>query len=295
MNIIIGTFKDFMRDDCPRKAAALAFYAIFSLPALLLLIVMIAGAVWGDQAAQGQLVSKLESTVGPAAAEQINTMIEHAGDPTSKSGWALLAGIAGLLFAATGALAQIQRSLNDAWNVSEEKGGLRGFVMKRVISLLYIFGIGVLLVAVVTVTTALSAFQDRIADAISIPGAQYIFWALNLVVSLVVLTLVFASIYKYFPDIDIDWKDVWMGAVVTAILFVVGHFLIGLYLGYSDKTSAYGGAGSLALLLLWIYYSALIFLFGAEFTQSWWQHYRHASDEVHEDPERDVDLVYTRS
>src|SRR5690606_21846602 len=159
MNIIIGTFKDFMRDDCPRKAAALAFYAIFSLPALLLLIVMIAGAVWGDQAAQGQLVSKLESTVGPAAAEQINTMIEHAGAPTSKSGWMLLAGIAGLLFAATGALAQIQRSLKDAWNVSEEKGGLRGFVMKRVISLLYIFGIGVLLVAVVTVTTALSAFQ----------------------------------------------------------------------------------------------------------------------------------------
>lgn len=294
MNIITGSFKDFMHDDCPRKAAALAFYAIFSLPAMLLIIIMIAGAVWGEQAAQGQLVSRIESVVGPAAAQQINTMVENAGDTTSKSGWALAAGIAGLLFAATGALAQIQKSLNDAWHVPEDKGGVRGFFMKRLASLFYLFCIGVLLVVFVAISTALSQFQERITEAIAIPGAHYIFWALNLVVSLVVLTLVFASIYKHFPDIDVDWNDVWMGAVVTAMLFVVGQFLIGLYFGFTDKTSAYGGAGSLALLLLWIYYSALIFLLGAEFTQNWWQHYRRP--ELHEEePHTEPELSYSRS
>lgn len=290
MNILKATFKDFMRDDCLRKAAALAFYAIFALPALLLIIIMIAGAVWGEQAAQGQLVSRIETAVGAQAAEQINTMVEKAGDKRSKSGWALVAGIAGLLFAATGALAQIQRTLNDAWNVEEQKTGIRGTIQKRLMSLVYLLGIGALLVVAVAASTMLSAFQAQIDSMITIPGARYVFWALNILVSLAILTFAFAAVYKLFPDVDVDWNDVWMGAVVTAILFVLGQFLIGLYLGFSDKTSAYGGAGSLALLLLWIYYSAIIFLLGAEFTQNWWQHYR-AQDET-EAPR--VELGYSR-
>ena len=279
VNMFRATFRDFMRDDCPRKAAALAFYSIFALPPTLLIIVTIMGMVWGPEAAQGHLSAKLDDFVGPSAAEQLNTMIENANDPRTQTGWAVAIGIAGIVFAATGAFAQIQKTLNDAWNVSPESGGIKGTVSKRLMSLVYLLGLGILLVIAVAASTVLSAFQENIQSWISIPGAQYIFHGVNLIVSIAIFTVLFAAVYKFFPDTEIDWKDVWMGAVVTAILFAVGKFAIAFYLGFSDKTAAYGAAGSLAALLLWIYYSALIFLLGAEFTQQWWQHHQANREE----------------
>jgi membrane protein len=271
MDLIKDTVKDFIADDCPRKAAALAFYAIFALPAMLLLIITIAGFVWSEEAARGELVTRLSDTVGPEAAQQVHAMVENVNRPDSNSAWAVVAGIAGLLFSATGALVQIQRTLNDAWNVEPEKGGLRHFLLKRLVSFLYILGLGLLLIAAIVASGMLSAFQEEIREWINIPGIQYIFFALNIVLFVGILTVMFAAVFKFFPDVHVEWRDVWVGAAITAVLFVIGNVLIGFYLGYGDKTGAYGAAGSLALLLLWIYFAAMIFLLGAEFTQNWWQ------------------------
>ena len=267
--LLLATGKDALEDDVPSLSAAIAYYTVFSLPPLLVVIVGVAGLIFGAEAVEEAIVDQVQGAVGPGAADEVAAMIEQrAGSLTGGLG-AKLAGIAALLFGATGAFAQLQKALNRAWEVEDaEGGGVVGVVMKRVLSFGMILTIAFLLLASLALSAALTALGDAAGEAVGglPPGLMQ---ALNLALSLGVITVLFAFMFKVLPDAEIAWRDVWVGAFVTAVLFTVGKSLIGLYLGTADPGSAFGAAGSLALILVWIYYSALIVLVGAEFTQQW--------------------------
>jgi membrane protein len=266
-----ATFREFGQDDCASMAAALAYYTIFSLPALLVIVTWVAGLAFDPTDVQGRIRTELQEVVGPEGAEQVETMIGHA-QRTGAAPLAAVIGIGTLLFGATGALAQLQASLNRAWGVKPDPqaGGLKQFLLKRILSLGMVLVIGFLLLVALLVTATLSALSER-----WLPGnwSQPLLLVAGFLVDLAVVTLLFAAIFKVLPDVEIAWREVWVGAGVTAVLFVLGKFAMGFYLGRSDVGSAYGVAGSLALVLVWIYYSGLILLAGAEFTQVWARRY----------------------
>jgi len=270
MGLIKATFKDFFDDNAPRLAAALSYYTIFALPPLLVLILMIAGAVVDPADLQGRIQTQMQSMLGPDAAAQVTTIIENASRPGTGGVLATVLSIAALLFGATGAFAQLQAALNTAWEVKPdpEQGGLKGFIMKRVTSFGMILGVVFLLLVSLVVSAAITAFGDMIGGMLGgLSGV--LLQVIQVALSLGIITLLFATIFKVLPDAKIAWKDVWVGAAVTALLFVVGKFLIGFYISRSEPGSAYGAAASLAVILVWVYYAALILLLGAEFTQQW--------------------------
>jgi membrane protein len=268
-SIISRTFREFIDDECPRLAAALAYYTFFSLPALLVAIVYVGGTLVHDQpAVQERLISHFEETMGREGAEQITTIIKHATNRQySGIGWVV--GTVMLVLGATGALTELQTALNRAWHVEPDpsQGGVWQFLTKRLLSLTMVLGIAALVTASLAISWGLSAFGDWLNAHPSTPLRSEIIGWLHGAVSLAVITVLFATILKYLPDAHIDWSDVWLGAAVTALLFWLGQSVLGLYFTYSKPTSAYGAAGSLALVLLWMYYSAMIFFLGAEFTQ----------------------------
>lgn len=265
--ILSQTLREFVNDECPRLAAAMAYYTFFSLPALLVVIVYIGGLLVGRQAVEERLKSHFEETIGPVGAIQMTKILKNASHPQqSWRGW--IVGTAMLLLGATGALQELQTALNRAWQVEpdpRQHAWLR-FVIKRLISLALLLLIALLLIGSLAVSWGLAAFGHWIDTH---PGiwfsSQLIRW-LHSLLSLVIITVLFAAVLKFLPDARVDWSDVWVGAVVTSLLFWLGQWLIGLYISWSHPTSAYGAAGSLALVLLWIYYSAMIFFLGAEFT-----------------------------
>jgi len=261
---------DFADDECPRMAAALSYYTVFSLPPLLVLILLVASIFLDPQDVQGALAAQIQSLMGPDAAGQIRTILEQAERPGASKGIAAVLGIVGVLFGATGVFIELQGALNRAWEVAPdpEKGGLKNMITKRVFSLGMILTIAFVLLVSLALSAVLSSFGDALAGMI--PGlGEVVLHVINFVISFGVITLLFAAMFKVIPDAEIAWRDVWVGAAATAFLFVVGKFLIGFYLGRSDPGQAYGAAGSLAVLLVWIYYSAMILFFGAEFTQKW--------------------------
>jgi membrane protein len=264
-SMIKESFKGWMDDGALDLGAALAYYTIFSLAPLLLIVIGVAGLVWGREAVQGQLVSQLQGVVGPQGSEAIQTMIANAG----RHGSGVLATIVGLvtiLFGATGAFVQLQSALNRVWNVEPRPGaGIWSFVRTRLISFGMILGIGFLLLVSLVLTAAVAAIGKWATGLL--PGGETLVSALTFAVSFLLITLLFAMIYKVLPDVEIAWRDVWIGAGVTAFLFTIGKFLIGLYLGKSSAASTYGAAGSLVVLLLWVYYSSQILFLGAEFTE----------------------------
>ncbi|MEL6614558.1 MAG: YihY/virulence factor BrkB family protein [Bacteroidota bacterium] len=264
------TVAEVSEDDVTSLSAAIAYYTVFSLPPLLVVIVAMAGAVFGVDRVQGALVGQVGDLVGPEGAEAIRTMIENASTLGSGIGGKLL-GLAALLFGATGAFGQLQKALNRAWEVDEAAsgGGLATLVMKRVLSFGMVLTIAFLLLVSLAMSAVLSAVGDAAGGLVPNAFAGTLVDLLNTVVSLGVVALLFALMFRTLPDADVRWRDVWVGAFATAVLFTLGKFLIGLYLGRSDPGSAFGAAGSLALILIWIYYSALIVLVGAEFTQAW--------------------------
>ena len=273
---IVGLFKksvsDFIADDCMDSAAALSYYTIFSLPAVLVLLLLIVGAVMNANDVRGGLESQMQNLMGPTAGEQVRTIIEKADQKPHGSGLLpTILGIAGLIFGATGAFGQFQKSLNRTWDVEPDpdQGGIKAFLSKRVFSLGIILVVAFMLLVSLVISTALSGMGDRLQSFLPSGLSEPVLQALNLLISLGAITLLFAAMFKILPDAKISWRSVWVGALVTAILFVVGKYLIGLYLGQSNPGQAYGAAGSLAVLLLWIYYSSLIVLFGAEFTETW--------------------------
>jgi membrane protein len=255
-------FADFSADDCPSMAAALAFWALFSLPSLLLIIIYVAGLALGPEAANGQIQSHLSSAMGPSAESEIQSAVSNIAHSRRSGIVASVFGIAGLVLSALSVLLQLRTSLNRAWRVTLTGSGVRNYLMTRVQSVLLMIGGGVLVMVSLVVTSTLTAAAQRVPYE----AAVHVF---TFIISLLALAVVFGAILKAIPDVDLAWRDVWAGGLFIAALFELGKFLIAFYLGHLGKTSIYGAAGSLAAFLLWTYYSALVFLLGVEFTQVW--------------------------
>jgi len=267
VSVIKKTFKQFSNDDCMSMGAGLAYYTIFALPPLLVILVAIGSAVFDREQVESALESQMQ---GVMDAEQMDAMIER----TQASGAGLVASLIGLgllLFGATGVVAQLQTALNRVWEVQPdpEQGGVRTFITKRILSLAMILAVAFVLLVSLVLTSVLSAVGGYIAGLL--PGGfwQPVLWAANLLISWLVFSLLFAAIFKILPDAEIAWKDVAVGSGATAILFMLGQFLLSFYLGNAAVGTPYGAAGSLVLVLVWVYYSSLILLLGAEFTQAW--------------------------
>src|SRR5262245_6040311 len=272
--VVSQTFREFLDDECPQLAAATAYYTFFALPALLVLIVMAAGIVLvnHDKEIEARLRTHFEETTGPEVAEEIANIVKNARKLShpKESGPGCAIGIGMLLLGATGALRELQTALNRAWHVEPDpqQGGFRYFLLKRLMSLALLLGIAVLLIASLAISWGLTAFGHWIdAHPNVLLTSRVIAW-LHSGASLIVFTLLFAALFRFLPDAKVDWSDAWSGAVVTTVLFWLGQWALGHYLAWSKPTSAYGAAGSLALVLLWMYYSAMIFFLGAEFTHA---------------------------
>lgn len=258
-----------------RMSAAMSYYTIFSLPGLLLIVVSVAGFIFGEEAVQGEISNQISNMIGVDAAKSVEDMIANVHQNES-SVWATIIGAATLIFGATGVFYQLQQSLNIIWEVQVKKEeGIKKILIDRITSFGVILAIGFLMLISLVLTAGLSALSDFIRE--NLPSYLiYVFYIAEFLVSYGIITLLFATIYKVLPDVDIEWKTVWVGAAVTAALFVIGKFALGIYFGKSDPASAYGAAGSLILILLWVSYSCLILFFGAEFTQVYARRYGHS-------------------
>jgi len=263
--------RDFVEDDCSTQAAALSYYTVFSLPPLLLLLLMLVGALVDPRKVEGAIQTQINSLMGSGAADQIRTILQIAHRPGSGGIIATVVGLVTLLLGAAGAFGQLQAALNRAWEVAPDpqQGGLKAFLVKRVFSFGMVLSVAFLLLVSLVLSAALSGLGGRLGGMLPEGLSSTLLQILNQVLSFVVITALFAAIFKVLPDATAAWRDVWVGAAVTALLFVVGKYLIGLYLGRSNPGEAFGAAGSLALILVWIYYSSMILLYGAEFTQAW--------------------------
>jgi membrane protein len=273
--ILKQSVRDFIDDDAPTMAAALSYYTVFSLPPLLVLLLMLLGAVLDPQDVQGTVESNIRGLMGPEGSSQVRTIIASADRPGSGNVLTTVLGLVALLLGATGVFGQLQAALNRAWEVGPdpEQGGLRSFVMKRIFSLGMVLGLAFVLLVSLVLSAALSAFGDSLAALLPEGLSGPLLHGINLVISFGVITLLFASMFKVLPDATIAWRDVWIGAGFTAFLFTVGKFFLGLYLGRSNPGEAFGAAGALALMLVWIYYSSMIVLFGATLTRMWTERY----------------------
>ena len=261
--LIKGSVMAFIADGALSQGAAIAYYTIFSIAPVLVIVIAIAGLVFGHDAAQGAIVRQLGGMMGQQSADAVQGMIKSAD--SQKSGIiATVLGIATLLVTASGVFAQMQSALNLIWK-AEPKAGMSRLVRARIASLGLVGALGFLLMVSLVVSAALSALDSFLNGFF--PGAQVLMQVLNFALSLAMISVLFGAIYKVLPDKAITWRDVAVGAVATAFLFTVGKTLIGLYLGHSNIASSYGGAGAFVIILLWIYYSSQIFLLGAEFTR----------------------------
>jgi membrane protein len=269
--IVKQSGKDFIEDDCMDAAASLSYYTIFSLPAILVLLLTLISAVMDPSDVKGGLEGQLQTMMGPSAGEQVRTIIQQAEQKPHGGFLPTILGIAGLIFGATGAFGQLQKTLNRAWNVEPDpnQGGFKNFLSKRIFSLGMILVVAFFLLVSLVISTALTGAGGRLSSILPSGLSGPLLEVFNTVISLAVITALFAALFKVMPDAKITWRSVWVGAAVTAVLFVLGKFVIGFYLGRSNPGQAYGAAGSLAVLLLWVYYSSLILLFGAEFTETW--------------------------
>jgi membrane protein len=250
-------------DDAPTLGAALAFYTLFSLAPVLIVAVSVAGLVFGDKAAQGEIVRQFQGLMGTQGATAIEIILQS----TNRPGLGVLAtalSLIAILVGASGAFNELQDALNIIWKVHSTKSFWSLALRHRVFSLGLVVTTGFLLLTSLVITASLSAAERLVGTLL--PISIVVLQSMNFVFSFVVITLLFALIFKLIPDTIIPWRDVWMGAAVTSLLFTVGKVLIGFYLGHSALTSAYGAAASLVVFLIWIYYSAQILLFGAEIT-----------------------------
>jgi len=262
--------QEFVEDECPRQAAALAYYTAFSLPPLLVLVLTITGFVYDADRVKQKITSEVKTVLNEDGAAQVNEMITAADE--KKKGWIdAIVGTVALLFGATGAMAQLQISLNKAWEVEPDPktGGVKTFALKRLFSFGMLIVIAFLLLVSLVLSAVLSAIHDTTAAWLPGPIMTVVLMLANGAISFLVVTALFACILKFLPDAQIAWRDVLAGAIFTTALFAIGKWVLGFYLGNSNVGSAFGQAKSLALIMLWVYYSAMIVLLGAEFTQVW--------------------------
>ncbi|HET9297688.1 MAG TPA: YihY/virulence factor BrkB family protein [Candidatus Binatia bacterium] len=260
------TIDEWVEAEPFQLAAALSYYTLFSLAPLLLIAIGVAGFVFGREAAQNQIVETLQGMIGQESATTVQEMIQASNEKPKTGMISTIIGFVALLFGAGGVVGQLQTSLNKIWEVTPKPGqGIWGFIRQRFFSFAMVLSIGFLLLVSLVVTAVLSSFTGMLSSLLG--DATFVAHAIDIVVSFGFVTLLFALIYKYVPDVEIEWRDVWVGAALTAILFTVGKYLIGLYIGTSGVSSTFGAAGSLITILVWVYYSSLIFFLGAEFTR----------------------------
>jgi membrane protein len=258
-------YDDWSRHNASRLAASLAFYTALSLAPLLVIVVAVLSLVFGDKAAHGQIVAQFQGLLGAQGAQTVESVL--ASSRSVGSGvLATVIGFAVLLVGASGVFGELQGALDIMWNVKPREGrGLKGIIKDRFLSFSMVMGVAFLLLVSLVITATLSAVGEYFSSAFG--DLPYLWQAINLVVSFAVTTGIFALIFNVIPDVRVPWRDVWVGALFTAGLFTLGKFLIGLYLGRSTAASAYGAAGSVVAVLIWVYYSAQILFFGAELTQ----------------------------
>ena len=260
--------------NAPRLSAALAFYTILSVAPLLVIVTAIAGAVFGEEAASGQLIDQLRGILGESGAEVVKSVIEKS-DKASAGTSASIIGIATLLFGASGVFGELQGALNTVWNVKPKPGrGILGTIHDRFLSFGMVLAVGFLLLVTLIITTALAAFSGYLEGLV--PGLSSIMQIANSLLSFFLVTALFAMIFKLLPDVKIIWRDVLFGSLVTALLFTIGKVFIGLYLGKAGVATPFGAAGSLVAFVVWIYYSSLILFFGVELTQATVTHLKHS-------------------
>jgi len=289
------TAENWIDAKAPRLAAALAYYTIFSAAPLLIIVVGIAGLVFGQDAAEGRIVHEIDGLVGREGATFIQTLLQNSRRENDGV-IAAIVGFVTLIVGATGAFIELQDALNTVWGVKPKPGrGIKGMLRDRLLSFAMVLGIGFLLLVLLVLSAAIAALSDFVGRHFTDTANVAIIQIVNMVMSLFFVTFVFAMIYKVLPDVRIDWSDVMIGAVITSVLFTAGKYLIGLYLGQSSISSTYGAAGSLAVLFVWVYYSSLILFFGAEFTQVYanrfGSHVLPSDNAVYASPQRNPTLA----
>ncbi|WP_420150834.1 YihY/virulence factor BrkB family protein [Spirosoma sp.] len=270
--VLKDAFNAFIDDRCLKLSAALAYYTIFSLAPLLVLIISLASIFFGEEAIRGQIFGQINGLVGNEGAKQVQDMIKSVG-LSGKTNTALIVGIVTLLVGATSIFVEIQDSVNMIWRVKPKpKRGWLKLLKDRLLSSSLIISLGFLLLVSLIVNGVILALSDQLTRFL--PGlGVYVISAINFLVSTAVITVLFAVIFKVLPDAKISWKDVRWGAIFTALLFMLGRYLIGLYIETTSTSSTYGAAGSLIVILTWIYYTAAILYFGAEFTLAYANHF----------------------
>jgi membrane protein len=265
-HILKSATLSWLDDRCPSMGAAIAYYAAFSLVPLLILVIAIAGFFFGREAAQGAIIAEIGGLIGRDTAATLQRLIVSVRE--MKSGiLAAAISIGALLFAATGAVGEIQSALNVIWKAPPmEEGAVMRLIRRRLLSLALIAVMGFLLMTSLAISAVLTAWDGYIAYVF--PMADAVLWIVNLVLSLAVTTILFAMVFKILPDVPIAWRHVWIGALVTALLFSIGKFAIGAYIGSSNLAKGYGAAAAFVVILLWVNYTAQILLFGAEITRA---------------------------
>jgi membrane protein len=261
-------------DDAPSMGAAISYYTVFSIAPLLLIVMAVAGLVWGQEAIEGEIARQLTGLLGPEAARSVQALV-HSADRPTEGAWASALSVVVLVVGATTVFAELQSALDRIWQLPRQdaRSGWWQLLRSRLLSLGFILGLGFLLAVSLVLSAAIGAFGQWASGRL--PAYEAVLQMANTTLSLGIATALFALMFKLMPRERIAWRDVWMGAVVTAILFEVGKLLIGLYIGKSSLSSSYAAAGSLVVLLVWVYYSAQIFLLGAEFT--WVYAHAHGS------------------
>jgi membrane protein len=266
VDFIKAVVEKWSNDKAPKLAASLAFYTIFSLSPLLIIIISIAGLLFGAEAARGEIVTEIEDLIGREGAEVVQTALKNSAD-TETGIMSLVISLVTLMIGSTVVFIELQDSLDMIWKVKPKPGRsmIKGLIKDRVRSFALVIGTGFLLLVSLLVSAGINAVSNFLQDRIDLPFD--LMQIINLIISLGIMFMLFGLIYKVLPDVHISWGDVWVGALVTAALFNVGKYLISLYLGTNTLGSTYGAAGSLVILLLWVYYSSMILFLGAEFTQ----------------------------
>ena len=263
-NLIKESYKNWNLNDPWARSATIAYYALFSLPSLIIIVVHTAGYFFGTEAVQGRITTEIAGFIGQDAATAVEGMVANAA-LNANSTLAIIFGGGALVFGATGLFFQLKAAMNNIWNVRAKKDSIWRMIINRVVSFGMVMVVGLLLLISLVISTILAAIGEYLSS-IAPDFTVFMLKALNLIISFGIITSLFAAIFKWLPDVKIRWKTTYLGAALTTILFLLGEFLISIYFGQTNPGSVYGGASAVILILLWVYYTCLIVFFGAEFT-----------------------------
>lgn len=267
LKLLKDTYLSWDKNDPWAKSAIIAYYALFSLPSLLIIIVHLAGLFFGRDAVEGRISGEISGLIGEGSADLVQTMIINSA-LTKSSALFIIFGVGVLIFGATGVFFQLQRALNDIWSVRSKKNNIWDTIKRRFVSFGMVLVVGLLMLISLVLSSAINVLSDFIGNYY-IEFSPGFIQVINFIISQLIITALFAAIFTLLPDVKIKWKTNFIGASMTALLFLIGKYLIGFYFSQSDPASVYGAAGSVVLVLLWVYYTCLILFFGAEFTVHW--------------------------